>query len=69
MIEGGISPSILEKNYIESEKKMLSKSKLRNWLRKSSPPKFNPHPNHYNETKKMVAKYEQESKLKKIMDE
>lgn len=69
LLEGGITPSNLEKNYIEPQKKVISQSNLRKRSCQISPPKFTPHSNQYNEHKKHQAQMEKDLKEKKILDE
>ena len=69
MIEGGITPTNLDKNYIGPHKRLLSRSKSRKKTSHVSPPRFVPHSNKYNEHKKEDALMVKESKEKNILKE
>ena len=69
LIDGGITPKNLQKNLIEPEKKALSKSRLKKWVKRAEPPKFKAHPTYFQDSKMNEAIMEKYNKEKKILDE
>ena len=55
MLEGGIVPKNVDKNYIVPERNNIARSNTRKRVVKPSPPKFTPRPNQYNDMKRNEA--------------
>ena len=69
ILDGGLVPKNLDKNYIVPEKKNMSRSNSRKRWVKPSPPKFVPRHNQYSNMKKREALLEKQIKEQKVLDE
>lgn len=68
MLDGGITPTNVDKNYIAPKKRLLSKSKSRK-TSQASPPKFTPFPNKYAKNNIREALYQKESRELEVIKE
>ena len=69
ILDGGLVPKNIEKNYLVPERKNIARSNSRKRVVKPSPPKFAPRANQYNDMKRNEAILENMRKEQQILNE